>query len=282
MKNQEWLIVGASVAGKSHTDAEPQIPCQDSHEISCLPGNWGVAVVCDGAGSAKHADLGANFVAKLTAKLFAEIIEKNNWHLHTHLPTSKKWETCVVNTLLEVRHRLEKYAEEITVSSKELACTVIVVIFSPLGLLVAHIGDGRAGYCNAQNQWLPLLKPWKGEEANQTVFITSNIWEQPDSFIETGVVVQPPIAFTLMSDGCEAHAFQTGIFDHEQQKYVEINLPHPPFFDPLVATLHNLYGQQLPSNNIQQKWTNFVENGNIGLANEPDDKTLLLGVLITR
>ncbi len=52
-------MVGASVAIKSHTDAVPPLPCQDSYKILTLPHNWGIAVVCDGAGSAKYADEGS-------------------------------------------------------------------------------------------------------------------------------------------------------------------------------------------------------------------------------
>lgn len=82
-----------------------------------------------------------------------------------------------------------------------------------------------------------------------------------------------------MSDGCEAHAYQIGTFDYEQEKYIEINQPYPQFFNPLVATVKNLHTQKMPFGDIQKKWHKFVENGNVNLANEPDDKTLILGVL---
>lgn len=276
----KWLVVGASVAGKSHTDAEPPTLCQDSYEITPLPRNWGVAVICDGAGSAKYAEEGAIFVATQTAKLVAQSIEENSWIEQGKLPSLQKWEACAQNALLKTRHQLEAYANKREISAKELACTVIILVYSPIGLLVAHIGDGRAGYCNQQNQWLPLIKPWKGEEANQTVFITSDIWENPTDFLKTTVIAEKPIAFTLMSDGCENHAYLTGIFDHDQQQYLEINKPYPQFFDPLVTTLNHLYRQHTPEEEIKQKWTDFVTNGNAGLTNEPDDKTLILGVLI--
>ncbi len=223
---------------------------------------------------------GANFVSEETAKLVAKIIEENNWNEQLQLPTLEKWDACARNVLLTVRHRLEDYANKRAISSQELACTVIVLVYSPIGLLVAHIGDGRAGYCNDHNQWLSLIKPWKGEEANQTVFITSDIWGSPTDYLKTAVIAETPGAFTLMTDGCETHVYQTGIFDHEKQIYIELNQPYPQFFNPLVNTLNNLYRQHTPDEEVQQKWMNFVTSGNEGLTNEPDDKTLVLGVFI--
>ncbi|MBK7438376.1 MAG: protein phosphatase 2C domain-containing protein [Saprospiraceae bacterium] len=57
--------------------------------------------------------------------------------------------------------------------------------FSKSGLICSHIGDGRAGYQDNENTWHSVLEPFKGEEANQTIFITSDIWESPNEFIRT-------------------------------------------------------------------------------------------------
>lgn len=281
INNKKWIIVGASVAGKAHTQVTPTMPCQDSHCILQTENNWGIAVVCDGAGSAKNADLGSQFVAQHTAHIFADTIQKNNWHNGTQLPTEQVWTQYATQNLFEIYQKLNSYSIDNNININELACTVIVVIFSPAGLLVAHIGDGRAGFCNHQNEWLPILTPFKGEEANQTVFITSPIWKNPTDFLKTHVITQAPLAFTLLTDGCEAHTYKTGFFDEKTQQYVTTNTPYLPFFEPLVHTLKNMYQQnQYSILEINEKWCNFVTQGNPNLANEPDDKTLILGVLI--
>ncbi len=279
MNAKKWIVVGASVAGKSHTNAPILVPCQDSHCITFITESWGVAVVCDGAGSARHADLGATFVAQNTAQLLVNAVEKNEWHKQTTLPDYNTWQQWAYSTLAQVRHNLEDYAQTLQVPATDLACTLIAVVFSPIGLLTVHIGDGRAGFCNAQNEWHAIIKPYKGEEANQTIFMTSAIWENYEEYIKVHCTNEKPLAFTLMSDGCEAHAYQIGTFDYEQEKYTEINQPYPQFFNPLVATIKNLQNQKVDFYDIQQKWCKFVEDGNDNLINEPDDKTLILGIL---
>jgi hypothetical protein len=91
---------------------------------------------------------------------------------------------------------------------------------------VGHIGDGRAGFCSsAGGEWVSILTPHKGEEANQTIFITNNWWSK-SNFIMSGVSVpearvirKNPSAFTIMSDGCEAHSFECSIMDKATNKW---------------------------------------------------------------
>jgi serine/threonine protein phosphatase PrpC len=60
--SKPWRVVGASVAGTSHTRLG--IPCQDSNLSEILPSGFLVAVVADGAGSAAHADVGSQLAVK--------------------------------------------------------------------------------------------------------------------------------------------------------------------------------------------------------------------------
>src|ERR1043166_3667928 len=132
---------------------------------------------------------------------------------------------------MEARNNLLAFAKEKGYEFSSLACTIIVVIYTPNGLLVTHVGDGRAGYC-LEGEWKPLIVPHKGEEANQTIFLSSKIWAQDDSFIMSGVpvpeskVVEGKVAaFTLMSDGCEHHAFECSKIDPTTHRWSDPNLP---------------------------------------------------------
>jgi len=277
-KLQHWFSVGASVIGKSHI--ENNIVCQDAHVYQKLDSRAGIAVVCDGAGSAVNSALGSRFIADKAIRLFTQILKEEQWQEKQTLPDKDKWHSISKEALLKLRHDLEDYAKSENLKIATLACTVIVLIHTPIGILVTHIGDGRAGYCNAEGEWKPLIEPWKGEEANQTVFITSAIWETPDDYIASNVITEPYTAFTLMSDGCERHSFQLSSFDETTQKYTELNLPYPKFFNPLVQSLKTMHQNNLSAEEINQKWKNFLEMGNEGLKNEPDDKTLILGILL--
>lgn len=281
-----WLVAHASTIGKSHRMANPPIPCQDNHAVLSLEQGWGIAISCDGAGSAKLSHEGSNFVSKEAAELFHSIISKNNWIRSGQLPNNEGWEKVSLQALKKLRYDLEIYAKAKELNIADLACTIIVVIYSPHGLLMTHIGDGRAGYRTVAGDWKAILEPHKGEEANQTIFLTSNPWLS-ENFMMSGVRVPESrvirdraTAFTLMSDGCESHSFELGYFDKEEQKFIEQNKPFPRFFEPLLLTLKGMKKEGLSEEEILEKWARFVADGSENLSNEPDDKTLILGVTI--
>ncbi len=283
--NGEWLVVHASETGKSHLIANPPIPCQDNHAVLSLENSWGIAVSCDGAGSAKLSHEGSKYIADEAVKLFNTIIADNKWIENQRFPSNQDWDKLSIKAFKKLRYDLEQYAKFKNLSATELACTIIVVIYSPIGILTTHIGDGRAGYRDKKGNWKAIISPHKGEEANQTIFLTSNPWLSGD-FVMSGVKVpesniinDAPTAFTLMSDGCESHSFELGYFDKERQKFIEQNNPYPKFFEPLLHTVINMKKEGMNKQEMLDKWSNFVRSGTAKLKNEPDDKTLILGVI---
>lgn len=278
--DKKWLIVAASVAGRSHTDNNPPIPCQDSHSVCEADGSWGVAVSCDGAGSRRNSHIGAAFVADRAATLFQQKVKNQNWIKDNNLPTKEEWAIFSINKIRYIRKELEQLAKSSGHEVNSLACTLIVVVYSKIGLLVAHVGDGRAGYANKNGVWKPMMNPCKGEEANSTAFITTGTEDILASLIGTTVIDDCPIAFTLMSDGCEHHAYETGSFSPAEQQYMSLNQPYPKFFDPLVKKLATFNASNVTRDEINGKWKLFVERGTERIRNESDDKTLILGVLV--
>ncbi len=279
----EWVIPHASVIGLQHLQSKDPSPCQDSHGIKMIDGESGIAVVCDGAGSAKNSDKGSQFVVKKTLSTFSQIISDNKWS-NTKLPKEKEWKAASLKGFNKIRHDLELYAEELECETKSLACTIIAVIFFKDSLLFAHIGDGRAAYQNKNGEWKSILNPHKGEEANQTIFITSDAWLIKDFEMkgipvpETLIVKETIDAFVLMSDGLESHSFELGFFDEENQVFVEKNEPYAKFFNPLKETVLKMKAEGFSFEEIQDKWQGFLEKGTERIKNEPDDKTLILGI----
>ena len=274
---KDWLVIGASVIGKNHI--ENNIPCQDYNYLEKLNDGWGVVVVCDGAGSASNSEKGSAFVAKESALIFKELIKNEKLDSSETSMKIDEWKNLAKRGLTIVNQNLGIYAKNEGYSIQSLACTVIIVVYSPFGLLSAHIGDGRAGFLNEDNIWEPLITPWKGEEANQTVFITSSIWgDDIDSYIRCNVINKKILAFTLMSDGLETHSYQCSVFDVDSKQWNDPNLPYPNFFNPLIMTLKQMKNDGLDENILKEKWKLFLQNGTDSLSNEPDDKTLVIGV----
>jgi serine/threonine protein phosphatase PrpC len=108
----------------------------------------GFAVSCDGAGSAVNSHFGSKFIAGEASNLFKHIVETNDWHKQQSLPTQAKWQILSKKAFAKLRYDLGEFAKAQDFVVETLACTVIVVIHSPIGILVTHIGDGRAAFCD--------------------------------------------------------------------------------------------------------------------------------------
>ncbi|TAE70062.1 MAG: protein phosphatase 2C domain-containing protein [Bacteroidetes bacterium] len=274
-----WFSVGRSIIGKSHI--KNNIPCQDFCHLEMINDLWGIAIVCDGAGSAINSHIGSEFVAKESAKIFKSIFLKEQLEKNKELLPNDIWQELAKKGLYQVKQNLDNFAKNEGYQVESLACTIILAIYSPFGILVTHIGDGRAGFLTHNNEWKSMIIPWKGEEPNQTVFITSAIWnENVDNYIESRIIKEQPFAFTLMSDGCEAHSFECSIFDKQTNEWNDPNLPFPKFFNPLVEGLKKMKLANMSEEEIQDEWNKFLSSGTPSLVNEPDDKTLILGIFI--
>lgn len=275
-----WLAAHASVIGRGHISRN--LPCQDSHTWYVLPEQpaWGVAVVSDGAGSCAHSDKGSARVAQTASQLFANLLRAQDWATTATLPTAADWTVLARQTLRAVADDLRAYAQSLNLELRDLSATVIVVVFGPLGLLVAHIGDGRAAGQLPNGQWQALLEPYRGEEANVTVFITSSIWapEKIASYVGATVFPYPFRAFALLSDGCEMATFLLSVRNEETQQFDALNQPYAPFFDPNVAALLRLHQQGKTTTQINSLWAKLLTDGVQRLADETDDKTLILAV----
>ena len=279
----EWIVVGASVQGNAHIGLD--VPCQDYHAYQYIKDGWGIAIVSDGAGSAKQSHIGSAASVERAMYHFKELIKSEEWIEKGFLPSESEWMKLSYKVLKTVRNELELLAKRNNCNIKDFSATIIVVIHSPLGLLVVHIGDGRAGYKDMNGVWHSLIIPHKGEEANQTIFIPSDFWNIPFYEMSGATVPESRIvrgqvsAFTLMSDGCESTSWLWNQYNEETGKYYDPNLPHSKFFDSLIETLRSFRKENTPLIERKVKWSQFIKEGNKSFVKETDDKTMILAAL---
>lgn len=283
-KQGEWIVVGASVKGNGHI--ESNMPCQDNSKFEILGKGWGVAVVSDGAGSAAHSDMGSKVVVERGVLHFKNLVEKEGWMDKNTLPSDAEWLQKSYFVLKTISNEVEMVAKKNNVDLKSLSATCLAVVFSPLGLLAVHVGDGRMGCKTASGGWKAIMTPHKGDEANQTLFLISEFWDIPN-YVQSGVLVpesivvrEPVEAFAVMSDGCESTAWLCTAQNAETGKYYDQNRPFEGFFNPLEETLASFHKDNVPEEERKEKWYKFIESGTKGFVKEQDDKTMILGVFL--
>lgn len=279
MQNGKWIAAHASVEGSLHV--AQSLPCQDAHICKTIgQSEWLLCAVSDGAGSCEFSHIGSGKVVELAYWHFSELVKANKWIDDSFIPKSEVWHKLAKDTFKKVFADLQEFATAENYTLDSLSATLILVIATPLGLLVSHIGDGRAGYQNLQGEWKSMITPFRGEYANETVFITSPIWEenQIDTYIKSQVIIEPISAFVLMSDGCENACYETAIFNEETKQYENINKPFAGFFNPIIKTLKDLVAQGKGAEKINRLWEDYLRDGTEEFAKEQDDKTLILVV----
>lgn len=188
----DWLAYGASVTGIAHQ--ERQIPCQDAYFIR-RKGEYLIAAVCDGAGSSRYSEQGAQLVARLFTLRITE------WP-NIDLLTEKQITQGAKQLIEDIRLQLAEYAEIKQCALNEYASTLVACWVGDDSGYLFHLGDGIAvvEYCDGTSY---VSQPENGEYANQTWFVTSENWE---AHLRVIPLNQPVKQVILMSDGVQPFA----------------------------------------------------------------------------
>lgn len=251
-------------------------PIEDHHVVQSWGSGWGIAVASDGAGSRDKSATGSRLIAQEYAHAFFK--QHLLGHIKKNIPVALgEWEQIAYRGFLESIYALNQYAEEQGHDVQDYGCTIIVMVYSPFGLLCAHIGDGRACYRDESGAWHACMKPYNPdpENASMTVFITSNIWEESQAtreYIECQIV-EGATAFALLTDGVESYCFTCTPRDYTTGD--DPNTPSPLFFEPMYQSC---IAAQLNEQTIQQDMAAYLSTAP-RIADEVDDKTLIFGYL---
>jgi len=276
-EQSKLVIVGNSVIGKGHI--REGLPCQDNFDFCSLDEFWSIAIVSDGAGSRKYSDIGSKIATEVAIDVVKEQANNLPWFRERHLPSQTNWRKLAIQILEEVLFNMKQKAVADGIQLRDYGCTIILTIFCKEGILVANIGDGRGAYLPENGNWSALFKPFKGEEANQTTFITDKYtWDNRDNAIGTNVIIGPIKSLAIMTDGCENACFLLNQWDEQKGYNTKLNEPYPQFFNPLVETISSSYNNGVDFDTISSSWLSFLRSGTPALENEIDDKSMILAV----
>lgn len=249
-EKHNWRLFLASATGTAHIARGR--PCDDSGIFFEVPnGSW-LAVVADGAGSAKYAANGSEVAVREASHFMRE-------RLSEAAPLDEEsFHVTMRACLLHTRDAISKAADAQGASIADLATTIIMVCVTPHLVAALQIGDGGIAIRRGNGEVFLFFRPNRGEYVNETNFITSS------DFLD-----RARIGVMHRADIIGIAAFTDGI------EFLAVDfakcLPHAPFFQPLFDFAASADAK---SEDLEEF-----------LASKPvcdrtdDDKTLLLAVL---
>lgn len=244
--------------GTSHQ--KQGIGCQDYGNY-CSFGDVIVGAVADGAGSAKHSDVGSKLAIETVLKYLGKISEylqkrKRCWQKISQELSQTEAENLFTKTVNKVTAELGKQAAKEDYSVNDLACTLLVFVATPDWIAAMQIGDGFIVIRSQESEYQLLFQPDKGEFANETTFITStNALKE----MQVKVITEKQEFICASTDGLEKVAIRLSDWE-----------PFSPFFKPLEEYLHESVNPK------EDKYlTEFLNSERLNSRTD-DDKTLLL------
>lgn len=248
-----WKWAAASRRGSSHEKSGTRL--QDA--FSCFSAGpaeeFLVAIVSDGAGSAKFGGQGASLVCRTMGTLARK-------HLSTvsQLPVDEE----IFGWTDEVRDLLASVAERHNTPLREFAATLVCVISNGKDSVVCHVGDGCAVMKDAATAgWIAASWPEQGEYASTTFFMT----DEAQLRLRIARFDEQIQAVSLFSDGLERLALD---FANKA--------PSSRFFDPMIAPVAASASRgKDPELSLALK--HYLASPAV-LARTDDDKTLVLAV----
>lgn len=257
MSRPRWRVAAASVRGAAHEKAG--LPCQDAHRWLAAGGEFLIAGVADGAGSAPFAEVGAAIAARTAVESAGRRLGED--------PSAGRmedsgWMELLAGTLADAKSAVESEAGTRSVPLSDLATTLILVVAGPGFVAAAQVGDGAVISADGGGELSCVSRPPAGEYLNETTFLTSS----------EAVACAKPVVWrgklahvAVISDGLQMAALKLPAAE-----------PHPGFFKPLFGYME----EQGEPAAAQEALASFLASPRLR-ARTDDDVTLILGALIS-
>ncbi len=244
MKTNKIKVIASSIRGPLHINKG--LPCQDCFRYSRGGKNF-VAVVSDGAGSAKFGRNGAKIVCETLIDLLKNApFSDAKKHIRKAIGIARE--------KLE-RHRFNKTKDEKGIM--DFSATVVGVICNKNQGLFFHIGDGAAlAFRDGEYERFTASPPENGNFSCETYFYTQPDWERNLRF----TAFENADTVFLMSDGLTNFSFAQDYQSIEKGFILPINKflnetgSKPKAERALANTLNNAEARRLNSDDKTLLW----------------------------
>jgi len=258
MNGRSWRYALTSALGSSHLKSGA--PCQDSS--ACKITTFGnesflVAVVADGAGSARFSQYGSRLACYVVKESVQPLIDQG-------LGLDQLDREFVEGMVVRFQEMVRRVALRTQNTSRDFACTWLAAVVGSERAVFFQIGDGAIVVSrgsesseNAAYDW--VFWPQNGEYANETVFATG------DNAVED-------LQFAL----CEEDIAEVAVFSDGIQNLVLDNknrVAHSSFFAPMFGAVRK--EESGYSEELSQSLERYLNSSSI-LSRTDDDKSLIL------
>lgn len=242
-----WRWASASVIGTSHIRNGGGL--QDAYAVSELENGNILAVVSDGAGSAKFGAYGAWLTCRFLSVRFREWLREN-----LELPSDED----LTDWIDELRDRISAVSVQRESTPRQFAATLAAILITRDEIVTLHIGDSSIVGRKSSN-WDVLCWPENGEYASTTYFVT----DDPEPRLNINRQPREHDAFALFSDGVGDLALS-----HLEQA------AHPRFFDPMIRPVDSAQDRGRLVH-LSAKLATYLAGPSVSERTD-DDKTLIL------
>ncbi|MDF2653264.1 MAG: protein phosphatase protein [Paenibacillus sp.] len=251
-----WRYATVSEQGTSHLKSGKA--CQDSSLCVLLKDKNGldvlVAVVSDGAGSAKCSDQGSQLLCAL-------FVDEMKAYLETGNEVKSLTKEFYYEWLDSFQQEVQIRAEEYGLSPRDYACTFLSAVITENCAVFAQIGDGAIVVASPDDaDYLWVFWPQQGEYENTTFFAVDR---RSKEIME----------FEIRLDGlCDEVAIFTDGLQRMALHY-QSQSAYAPFFRPFFKVLRSQ--EESVSEKYIQSLKLFLQSREVNDRTD-DDKTLLL------
>ena len=259
---RSWRYAFTSALGSSHLKSG--VPCQDSSE--CVIHTHGddsflVAVVADGAGSAKYSQYGSRLACHVVQEAVQPLIEEGRG-------LGSLDREFAEDVIKRFQAMIQRVARRTGNTPRDFACTVLAALIAEKEAAFFQIGDGaivvsRGGqHGNDEEEEISydwVFWPQNGEYANETVFATG---ENACEDLQFAVCEENIEEVAVFSDG-----IQNLVLDNKNR------VAHSSFFEPMFGAVRKEglgYSFEL-SSSLER----YLNSRSI-LSRTDDDKSLVL------
>ena len=248
-----WRLAASSVMGTAHVKRGSV--CQDAHtwELLDAPGETVlVAVLADGAGSARRAEVGARFACRHILAAITALLAEGTNPREIGRGQIEVW-------LGQLRAAITDLAAGEGMFTREFSSTLLAAVIGQDNAMFFQVGDGAMVIPAVAGGFECVFWPEHEEYENVTYFAVDPLVAEHLQWV---IVEHPVDELAMFSDG-----LQRLVLDYGQRQ------PHTPFFEAMLAPLRAATVDGAEA--LSRELATFLDSERVNTRTD-DDKTLLL------